>query len=125
MDELRWALCSHDVGAPIEPDEMRTLACDMEEALVNTESGFSHPDWRYVDGLRALADRDDPEAKPRPVNDAALFAYLDLTYAAADFADAEFPGKVILKFALPAGTPVSAHLRATLIQALALARATP
>lgn len=49
--------------------------------------------------------------------DTALFAQLDAAYCAADFADEQFPDKVILKFALPAGTRVGADLRATLARA--------
>ena len=54
-DELRHALSSHDTQSPLSPDELITLAGEMEQALIESESGFSHPDWRYVDGLRALA----------------------------------------------------------------------
>jgi len=51
---LRVAMSDHDTG-PLTPDELLTLAAEMEESLVENECQFSHPDWRYVDGLRALA----------------------------------------------------------------------
>lgn len=55
----------------------------------------------------------------------ALFAELDGYYAAADFADEQFPDKVMLKFALPAGTRVSPDLRATLATARAALSPSP
>lgn len=54
---LRAALSDHDMTAPLTPAELRTLAEELEESLIDHECQFSHPDWRYVDGLRALADQ--------------------------------------------------------------------
>ena len=53
--ELRHALSEHDTETPLSVDELRALADEMEESLINHECNFSHPDWRIVDGLRALA----------------------------------------------------------------------
>lgn len=67
---LRFALSDHDVSSPLTPDEMRTLADETEEALIQSESQFSHPDWRYVDGLRALAGV--PTLDPNTIDSQAL-----------------------------------------------------
>lgn len=55
MNAIRFALSSHDVESPLSAEELRALACEMEDVLIDNECNFSHPDWRYVDGLRALA----------------------------------------------------------------------
>jgi hypothetical protein len=55
MIDLRAALSDHDMVSPLTAVELSVLATEMETALINGECGFSHPDWRYVDGLRALA----------------------------------------------------------------------
>ena len=60
MIEVRHALSDHDVTSPLSAEELWTLAREMEDSLINNECNFSHPDWRYVDGLRALA-RPKPE----------------------------------------------------------------
>ncbi len=52
---LRHALSDHDAQSPATADELRSLADKMEFACVQGECQFSHPDWRYIDGLRALA----------------------------------------------------------------------
>lgn len=53
--DIRVALSSHDMTTPATPEELRTLAAEMEEVLIRTEGRFDHPDWRLIDGLRALA----------------------------------------------------------------------
>lgn len=53
----RRALSSHDMLSPCTPAELVKLAAEMEAALVEGECQFSHPDWRYIDGLRALAEQ--------------------------------------------------------------------
>lgn len=55
--EMRHALSEHDVTAPLSVEEMYALANQIENDLVNHEVQFSDPEWRYVDGLRALAHR--------------------------------------------------------------------
>ena len=52
---MRVALSDHDTEATASPVELRQLALELEESLIERECQFSHPDWRYVDGLRALA----------------------------------------------------------------------
>ena len=52
---MRVALGDHDAEATASPVELRQLALELEESLIERECQFSHPDWRYVDGLRALA----------------------------------------------------------------------
>lgn len=58
----------HDMVSPLTPAELRTLADEMETALVEHECQFNHPDWRYVDGLRALANvaTSDPSRVSHP-----------------------------------------------------------
>lgn len=47
-------------------------------------------------------------------DDARYMAQLDEAYSAADFADEQFPGRVVLKFVLPGHTRVSSYLRDSL-----------
>lgn len=54
---IRLAMSSHDTCSPLSPDELRKLADETEEGLINHECGFSHPDWRLVDGAYSLAYR--------------------------------------------------------------------
>ncbi len=60
-DTIRLAF-SHGDTSPATPGELRTLAGEMEKTLIAHEHGFSHPDWRYIDGMRALADKIDGAA---------------------------------------------------------------
>lgn len=55
MNEVRHALSSHDTESPLSAAELNTVASEIEEGLIDNECNFSHPDWRIVDGLRALA----------------------------------------------------------------------
>jgi hypothetical protein len=59
-----------------------------------------------------------PAPAGEAMSDAALFAYLDEAYFAADFADEQCPDKVVLKFAFPRDTRVCSDLRETLASAL-------
>lgn len=52
--EMRHALSDHDTASPLTPSELLTFAAEMEKDLIAHECQFSHPDWRIVDGLRAL-----------------------------------------------------------------------
>jgi hypothetical protein len=54
---MRLAMSTHDFKTPLTPAELRTLAAEMEESVIESEGGFSHPDWRYIDGMRVLATR--------------------------------------------------------------------
>jgi hypothetical protein len=54
-------MSTHDTHSPLTVAELTTLASEMEEMLVAGECQFSHPDWRYVDGLRALGLQLDEE----------------------------------------------------------------
>lgn len=63
---LRAAMSDHDMTTPCSPAELRTLAAEMEDSLIEGECGFSHPDWRYVDGLRALAETLEHHAPEAP-----------------------------------------------------------
>lgn len=62
-DALRLALSDHDPITPCTSAELRTLAREMEDALIASEAQFSDPDWRIVDGLRALALKLDHDAQ--------------------------------------------------------------
>jgi hypothetical protein len=55
MSELRWAMSEHDTDTPLTAAELLTLAAQIETHLIAFEVQFSDPEWRYVDGLRALA----------------------------------------------------------------------
>lgn len=54
-EEFAFQLDREQAGAPITPREMLTLAATLERDLVEGECNFSHPEWRYVEGLRELA----------------------------------------------------------------------
>jgi hypothetical protein len=53
--QVRYAMSDHDASSPCTALELMTIASSIEEALVEGECQFSHPNWRFVDGLRALA----------------------------------------------------------------------
>lgn len=62
MEGWRHALSEHDTQAPATPAELRDLAASLEEVCIANECQFSHPDWRFIDGLRALASQLDGSA---------------------------------------------------------------